>query len=154
MKIEYINPFVQAASSVLTTILRVTPNVGRPALLPSPFRGRAINIVCGVTGQAQGQVVYSMDHATALGIAAGMIGMPVAAFDQLAASAIAELGNMISGNALVHLSDNGYICDITPPTLVSGADVEISTLSIPAVALPLTLPQGLLLINIGLQGRK
>ena len=53
-----------------------------------------------------------------------------------------------------HLSEAGWICDITPPTIMRGSNVKISTVSIPAIVLPLTLEQGELSITIGLQGRK
>jgi chemotaxis protein CheX len=78
----------------------------------------------------------------------------VKVFDQLAASAIAELGNMISGNAMLHLSEAGYVCDITPPTIIQGSNVKISTLAIPAIVIPMETAQGQLFVTVGLQGRK
>jgi chemotaxis protein CheX len=82
-----------------------------------------------------------------------MLEQPIKIFNQLAASAIAELGNMICGNAALHLSEQGVHCDITPPTLVNG-EAEINTLTTPAIVIPLDTPQGRIIITIGLQGRK
>jgi chemotaxis protein CheX len=110
--------------------------------------------VCGVTGQIQGSVIYGMSLTTADQIASAMIGQPIKQFDQLAASAIAELGNMISGNAMLQLSEAGFICDITPPTVIRGSKVEISTLAIPAVVIPLEVTQGDITITVGLQTKK
>lgn len=83
-----------------------------------------------------------------------MLGEPIKTFDQLAASAIGELGNMISGNALQHLSDAGWICDITPPTIIRGRDVKINTISVPSVVIPVKMKQGSIFITVGLQSRK
>ena len=154
MKAEYINPFILAAVSVLEMVLGEAPRQGTPAMQPATFTSQQCNVVCGVTGQAHGQVIYGMSLATADKVASAMLGQPIKTFDQLAASAIAELGNMISGNAMSQLSEGGYVCDITPPTIIRGTNVKISTLSIPAIVIPLGTAQGQLLITVGLQGKK
>ena len=154
MKSEYINPFVTASFSVLEMVLGQAPEKGTLAMQPAIFTSQQCNVVCGVTGHAQGQVIYGMSLATADKIASAMLGQKIKTFDQLAASALGELGNMISGNAMQGLSEAGWICDITPPTIMRGTNVKISTLSIPALVIPLTLAQGKLFVTVGLQGRK
>ena len=154
MKAEYVNPFVQASFSVLESLLGVRPTKGEMAAQPTTFTSQQCNVVCGVTGQVQGQVIFGMSLTTADRIASAMLGQPIKSFDALAASAIGEMGNMISGNAMQFLSEAGWICDITPPTIMRGTNVQISTISIPAIVIPLTLEQGQLFITIGLQGRK
>jgi chemotaxis protein CheX len=154
MKAEYINPFVLASHSVLEMVLGARPVQGEVAAQPSTFASQQCSIVCGVTGQVQGQVIYGMSLLTADKIASTMLGQTIKSFDALAASAIAELGNMISGNAMQYLSEAGWVCDITPPTVMRGTNVKISTISIPAIVIPLTLPQGELFVTVGLQGRK
>ena len=154
MKVEYINPFIAAASSVMEMVLGNAPSKGTLAMQPTTFTSHQCNIVCGVTGQVQGQVIFGMSMVVADKIAGTMLGQPIKTFDQLAASAIAELGNMISGHAMSLLSDAGYLCDITPPTIIRGTNVKISTLSIPAIVVPLMLTQGEMSITVGLQARK
>ncbi len=154
MKVELINPFVIASSSVLEMVLGQAPAKGNLAMQPTSFTSQQVNVVCGVTGQIEGQVIYGMSLTTADQVASAMVGQPIKIFDQLAASAIAELGNMISGNAMLHLSEAGYVCDITPPTIVRGSKVTISTLSIPAIVIPLEIALGHLSITVGLQGKK
>ncbi len=143
-----------AANSVLEMVLGAAPIKGPLAMQPATFTSQQCNVVCGVTGQAHGQVIYGMSLITADKVASHMLGQPIKTFDQLAASAIAELGNMISGHAMSKLCDGGFICDITPPTIIRGRDVKISTLSIPAIVIPLETEYGPLSITVGLQGRK
>lgn len=154
MNVEYINPFVLASFSVLESLFGKAPVKGQLAMQPATFTSQQCNVVCGVTGEAQGQVIYGMSLTTADKIASSMLGQTIKSFDQLAASAIGEMGNMISGNAMQHLSEAGWICDITPPTIIRGSNVQISTMSIPAIVIPLTLDQGQMFVTIGLQGRK
>ena len=128
MKVEYISPFVNAATAVIKMLLAAEPARGALAARPQLFTSQQINVVCGVTGQIEGQVIFGMSAKTADQIAGTMIGQPIKQFDALAASAIAELGNMISGNSISGLAECGFTCDITPPTIIRGTSVKISTM--------------------------
>lgn len=155
MKVEYVTPFVTGAASVVEMILQTAPERGNLSARPQVFTTQQVNVVCGITGQIEGQVIYGMTVQTADKIASIMIGQPVITFDALAASAIAELGNMISGHSMNQLSSAGYVCDITPPTIIRGSNVRITTLDIPALVIPLKLPGiGDLEINVSLQERR
>jgi chemotaxis protein CheX len=153
MKVEYINPFVTAAYNVLEMVLSQKPSKGQLGMRPSVFTSQQCNVITGVTGRIEGQVIYGMSLLTADKVASTMLGQPIRTFDQLAASAIAELGNMITGNAMSLLSEAGYVCDITPPTIVRGSNVKISTLSIPAIIIPICIEQGLVELTVSLQER-
>lgn len=154
MKVEYVSPFVQGAMNVMQMLLNVVPERGTLSARPQVFTTQQVNIVCGITGAIQGQVIYGMSVTTADRIASLMLGSTVVTFDQLAASAIAELGNMISGNSLTALAASGFQCDITPPTIIRGSNVKITTLDIPALVIPLKLEGiGNFEINVSLQER-
>lgn len=150
MKVEYINPFVRAAFTVLQQLTGSTPNKGQLSMRPTVFTSQQCNVICGVTGTIAGQVIYGMSLMTADKLASVMLGQPVKTFDQLAASAIAELGNMITGNASSNLSEAGYVTDITPPTIIRGKDVKITTLHIPALVIPIITEQGEVELTVSL----
>ena len=85
------------------------------------FASDSVIIMIGVTGEVRGQVLMSFPEAHALHVASKMMmGMPVTALDDMSASAINELGNMMMGNAATILSTKGIAMDITPPTLCRG----------------------------------
>jgi chemotaxis protein CheX len=153
MKVEFINPFVGAAFSVLESLLGQKVTKGQLAMRPSVFTSQQCNIITGVTGRIEGQVLYGMSLTTADKIASHMIGQPIRTFDQLAASAIAELGNMITGHAMARLAEAGYDCDITPPTIMRGTNVKITTLNIPALVIPVCLEYGEIEMTISLRER-
>lgn len=154
MKVEYVSPFVAASMSVVQTLIGSTPSRGQLSARPQVFTSQQVNIVCGVIGDIEGQVIYGMSVVTADKIASAMCGQPIVTFDQLAASAIAELGNMISGNSATLLSQQGYSVDITPPTIVKGTNVKITTLDIPALVIPIEIAEiGCIEINVSLQER-
>jgi chemotaxis protein CheX len=152
MKVEYVSPFAEATIKVVEMVLNITPERGVLSARPQIFTTQQISIVCGITGDITGLVIYGMSMVTADKIASRMIGAPVVTFDGLAASAIAELGNMVSGNSMSLLSGEGYSCDITPPTIIRGSNVKITTLNVPALVIPMTIPDiGEFEINVSLQ---
>ncbi len=153
MKAEYVNPFVAAAFHVLKELLDMEPSKGALKIRREHCTSQQCNVIFGVTGKVEGQVVYGMNLVTADRIASQMLGQPIKSFDSLAASAIGELGNMITGNAGGRLADLGYHCDITPPTIVRGTKVKISTLCIPSLVIPIELSLGVIEIAVSLQER-
>ena len=150
MKIQYINPFITASFSVIESVLGVKVEKGQLAMRPNLFTSQQCNILTGVTGSIHGQIIYGMTLATADKIASMMLGQTIRTFDQLAASAIAELGNMITGNASTLLTDAGFTCDITPPSIIRGTNLKMSTLDIPALVVPLCMEIGEIELTVSL----
>lgn len=153
MKVEYVSPFVEAAVSVLGQVIGAASTRGSLSVKPQTFTSEQINIVCEIVGPIQGQVLYGMSQLTAIRIASQMMGgEKLTMFDTLAASAVAELGNMISGNALTLLSSSGYACDISPPNIIQGANVRCCKVELPALVIPITIPNtGTIEIKVSLQ---
>ena len=110
--VEYINPFLMAATSVIKDICQVDMKIGRPYVKTTEFASDSVIIMIGVTGEVRGQVLMSFPEAHALHVASKMMmGMPVTALDDMSASAI---------NEATILSTKGIAMDITPPTLCRG----------------------------------
>ncbi|MHB9036497.1 MAG: chemotaxis protein CheX [Armatimonadota bacterium] len=149
MKVEFIDPFVSAAFSVLETLTGEKGTRGQIALRNTTFTTQQVTIVAGVNGNVEGVSLYGMSMVTAQKIAGAMIGSPVGELDEMAMSAISELGNMITGNAITLLSRNGYDVDITPPSVIKGTHVEMST-RIPALVVPVNTNLGCIEVNVAL----
>jgi chemotaxis protein CheX len=91
--------------------------------------------------------MYGMTLATAQSIAGAMIGAEVPELDEMAMSAVSELANMITGGAAVIVSEYGLNVDITPPSIIRGTDVYISTRS-SAQIVPITTDAGYLEMTV------
>lgn len=149
MKVEYINPFIEASQSVIKMLCNVDIKMGKVHLKASPFSFSNVIIIIGVVGEIKGQIYFEMPMETAKKIASTMMGgMPVDELDEISKSAISEMGNMIMGNASTIFANNEISIDITPPTLLSGEKIEMSSKS-PTVVIPLEL-QGFGSININI----
>ena len=130
MKVEFVNPFIQAASEVLDSELGGEAQRGEVRLQKSAFTTDEVTALVGVTGTVSGLVLYSMSRATAVALASRMMGQEFAELDTLAQSGIGELGNVITGRAGVLLSEAGYPSNITPPALVVGRGTMVTTLDL------------------------
>lgn len=152
MKVEYINPFLTATSEVLKQATQIEFTTGAPYLKNSPFPAESIVIVVGITGEIRGQAVISMGTDVAMRIASAMMmGMPVEQLDDLAKSALSELGNMIMGNSATLLFNSGVNIDITPPTLMKGDNLEITSSQMKTIGVPLNSDVGNVNLDISVK---
>lgn len=152
MKVEYINPFISSTFDMLKNVANFSPVKGKLVLKNEPIPSYGISVLVGVVGEVKGQVIYSLSEETAKKIASAMMmGMPVDEFDEMAKSAISELANMITGNASTLLSGQGFEIDISPPTLISGEGVRITSSMLQTIVLPITVEAGIFEINISLE---
>jgi chemotaxis protein CheX len=116
----HINPFLQSATLVLEQMCAVSPERGELSVRIIEFKDNYVWLQIGVLGQMSGDIVFGFPEAVALRIVSGMMGgYAVTEFDEMSQSAIAELGNMISGNASSILYNEGIRIDITPPVLIN-----------------------------------
>jgi chemotaxis protein CheX len=153
MKAQLINPFITAANEVLTKEATVSvERDGPPKMATDGVNPQDVTALIGITGKIKGVVLYSMSQEMAIGVFAAMMGEPVTELDDLGRSAIGELGNMITGQAAILLEEAGYTCDLSPPTIIEGRGIHISSLTIPTVALPLKTELGKMQIIVGLAG--
>ena len=130
MKVEFVNPFIQAASEVLDSELGGEAERGEVRLQKSALTTDEVTALVGVTGKVSGLVLYSMSQATAVALASRMMGQQFEELDALAQSGIGELGNVITGRAAILLAEAGFRSNISPPTLIMGRGTMVSTLDL------------------------
>lgn len=140
MNIEYINPFIEASQTVLKQIAGIDAKLGNVYLKNSPYTSDSVVIIVGLTGELRGQAFFSMSRKIAMWIASSMMGgMPVTELDEISKSAISELTNMILGNTATILYNKGLKLDITPPSLLMGDNMQISSSKMKTICIPLEL---------------
>ena len=152
MKAEFVNPFASAMVMVFQKEFGMNVMRDSLALQQGPLRGADVNTIIGVTGQLEGQVIYTFDERVALRIASALMGEAVEELDELAKSAVAELGNIITGNAAIGLSENGYNCILTPPTLLTGKELIVTTFT-PVLNVPFSTDFGSVTVHVALRER-
>lgn len=138
MKAEYINPFISASSEMIDQVTGFKTKMGKIYVKDAPYRSESILVIIGITGGFHGSVVMSFSKATCCKIASAMMGCPlITELDEIAKSAIGELCNMILGYTSTLFSREKIIVDITPPTILSGDNIELSIPNTVVVCIPL-----------------
>ena len=137
IKAEHLNPFLLSAKQVLQQVCNVEVTFGPISKDDFYVSGEPLFIMLGVTGEITGQVCMVMGTETAKDVASRMMmGMPVEEIDDMAKSALSELGNMILGNAATILSSDNVLIDITPPTLGTG-NARMTSPNMKSIKVPL-----------------
>jgi chemotaxis protein CheX len=141
MKAQYINPFLESASTVIQQFCNVSVTQGEVVQRELTFHVDHTWIRIGMTGQFEGDVIFGLHNEVALKIVSAMMGgFPVSEMDEMGKSAISELGNMISGNASTLLYNQGMTIDITPPEIVQNYEM-FSSKGSEALSVPLNLSE-------------
>ena len=153
VKVEHIQPFVTAAALVLKEELGVDIERGELSVANTDYTTREVTVLIGITGQVEGTVLYGTDEAMAVNIVRELTGEKKAIYDETCESAIAELGNVISGRAAVLFENQGIDCTISPPTVIRGRGTIISTVNITRLVIPLKTRLGELDVAVALRER-
>lgn len=151
MSVNFMNPFLKAAKTVLATEVGATVSRGDVALENDCYTPSDVTVLLSVVGDVRGVVLYSMSTEMALNMVSTMLGQEMQEFDELAQSGIAEMGNVITGIATTHLAEAGYRCSISVPTLIVGRGTMLSTLDFKRLVVPLKTSIGNLSIHIALR---
>jgi chemotaxis protein CheX len=143
MRVEYINPFVEAAFNVLREVLQTDVKRGDLYLKSTTMQIQGVAALVGLAGDVEGRVLFDMTKETALYVASGMNGEKMTVLDDMVKATITELANMITAQAVTKLHDLGFKFDLTPPALFTGDNMEITNnLEVEALIVPMALGPG------------
>ena len=156
MRVEYINPFVESAFSVLKEVMNAEVKRGEIYLKPTTMSIQGVAALVGLAGDVEGRVLFDMTKDTALHVAGAMNQEEFKTFDELAKATIQELANMITAQAVTKLHDLGFKFDLTPPALFTGENMEVSTNlgEVEALIVPMELGNnGKIEVNVAIRER-
>jgi chemotaxis protein CheX len=143
MRVEYINPFVEAAFNVLKEVLGTDVKRGDLYLKSTTMQIQGVAALVGLAGDVEGRVLFDMTKETALAVASGMNNEEMKVLDDMVKATITELANMITAQAVTKLHDLGFKFDLTPPALFTGDNMEISNnLEVEALIVPMEIGPG------------
>jgi len=126
MDARFVNALIAAVVNTLKTLLNVTAAVGKPGILKEIKPKYDMVTVIGFSGGVEGNLIYSFNPSNALKIVSKMMGFEYESLDDLAMSAIGELGNMIAGALAMNLEKVGCRIVISPPTVVTGKNLKLT----------------------------
>ncbi len=153
MRVEYINPFVEAAFDILKEVLGGDVQRGELFLKSTSKAVMGVAAFVGLAGNVEGRVLFDMSMETALAVASEMNGETLTILDDLGKATITELANMITAQAVTKLHDLGFTFDLTPPAIFTGENMEITDNEVEALIVPVIIKQGKIEINVAVRER-
>lgn len=115
MRMELIQPFINAADAVLAETLHCRTRIGDLTMEEETYRRKGIAAVVTIQGDIEGRVVFDIAPDTAAKIASAFAGEEMEQSDEVLGETICELANLVIGNAVTTLNDQGFRFRIKPP---------------------------------------
>jgi chemotaxis protein CheX len=117
MKMELIQPFINAADAVLAQGLESPLSIGNVSMEEEAYRRRGLAAMVRLTGDIEGRIIFDLDPATAVRVARRFAGAELPQSDDLVRETVFELANQVIGNAVTTLNDQGFHFRVHPPVL-------------------------------------
>jgi chemotaxis protein CheX len=151
MKMELIQPFINAADAVLSQGLNSPIVIGNLSMEEEAYRRKGVAGVVQLTGDIEGRVIFDLAPKTAAQVASYFAGTELPESDDLVREAVCELANQIIGNAVATLNDQGFHFRVHPPELHTSEHGPKSTEDIEALVLCFDTASGQIFMNIALR---
>src|SRR5713101_5384480 len=134
MRMELIQPFINAADAVFAESLQAPTKIVDLAMDEETYRRKGIAALILIKGEIEGHVILDLAPEVALRVASHLAGSAVVESEQLARETVCELANMVIGNSVTLVNDQG---------LSGGTDTE-------AMVICIETPCGQVYLNIAM----
>ena len=150
MRMELIQPFINAADAVFAESLQAPTKILDLSMDENTYRRKGVAALIAIKGDIEGRVILDLSHEVAMKVASQLAGMEVEASEQVVKETVCELANMVIGNSVTLLNDQGFHFKVFPPEihmdetgLAGSADTE-------AMVICLETPCGEIYLNIAM----
>jgi chemotaxis protein CheX len=151
MKMELIQPFINAADAVLSQGLRSPMEIGNLTMEEEAYRRKGLAALVGLSGDIEGRIIFDVSPKTAAQIASHYAGAEVPENDAMVKEAVCEMANQVIGNAVAVLNDQGFHFRVHPPEFHTSEHGAISTQDTEALVLCFETASGPVYMNIALR---
>jgi chemotaxis protein CheX len=151
MKMELIQPFINAADAVLAQGLKSPTSIGNLSMEQEAYRRKGVAAVIALTGDIEGRIVFDLDPETAVRVASCFAGADLPESDELVRETVCELANQVTGNAVTALNDQGFHFRVHPPILHTSEHIPTSSEDTEALVICFETASGSVFMNIALR---
>ena len=131
MRMELIQPFINAADAVFAESLEGPTKIVDLEMDEDAYRRKGVAALISIKGDIEGRVILDLSPEVALKVASQLAGVEVEASEQVVKETVCEMANMVIGNSVTLLNDQGFHFKVFPPEvhmnetgLAGSADTE------------------------------
>jgi chemotaxis protein CheX len=150
MRMELIQPFISAADAVFAELLQAPTKIMDLSMDEDAYRRKGVAALIAIKGDIEGRVILDLSVEVAMKVASQLAGVEVAASEQVVRETVCEMANMVIGNSVTLLNDQGFHFKVFPPEihvdetgLAGSADTE-------ALVICIETPCGSIYLNIAM----
>ena len=150
MRMELIQPFINAADAVFAESLQAPTKIVDLEMHEEAYRRKGVAALIAIKGDIEGRVILDLSPEVAIKVATILAGTEVEASDQVVRETVCEMANMVIGNSVTLLNDQGFHFKVFPPEihmdetgLAGSADTE-------ALVICIETPCGNIYLNIAM----
>ncbi len=150
MRMELIQPFINAADAVFAESLQGPTKIVDLEMDEDAYRRKGVAALIAIKGDIEGRVILDLSPEVAMKVASQLAGTEMEASDQVVRETVCEMANMVIGNSVTLLNDQGFHFKVFPPEihmdetgLAGSADTE-------ALVICIETPCGNLYLNIAM----
>jgi CheY-specific phosphatase CheX len=117
MRMDLIQPFINAADAVFAEALQGPTKIGDLSMEEEAYHRKGVAALIVIKGDIEGRIILDLAPDVALKVAAILTGAEVVDSEQTVRETVCELANMVIGNSVTLLNDQGYRFKVFPPEI-------------------------------------
>ena len=117
MRMDLIQPFINAADAVFAESLQGPTKIGDLVMEEGAYHRKGVAALIVIKGDIEGRIILDLETQVALRIAAILTGSEVVDNEQTVRETVCELANLVIGNSVTLLKDQGYRFKVFPPEI-------------------------------------
>src|SRR3981189_3048619 len=117
MRMELIQPFINAADAVCAESLQAPTKIVDLSMDENAYRRKGVAALIAIKGDIEGRVILDLSPEVAMKVASHLAGEAVPSSDQVVRETVCELANMVIGNSVTLLNDQGFRFKAFPPEI-------------------------------------
>jgi chemotaxis protein CheX len=117
MRMDLIQPFIDAADAVFAESLQGPTKIGDLSMEEEAYHRKGVAALIVIKGDIEGRIILDLSPEVALKVAAILAGEEVTDSEQVVRETVCELANMVIGNSVTLLNDQGFRFKVFPPEI-------------------------------------
>jgi chemotaxis protein CheX len=150
MRMELIQPFINAADAVFAESLQAPTKIVDLSMDEDAYRRKGIAALIAIKGDIEGRVILDLSPEVAIKVATILAGTEVEASDQVVRETVCEMANMVIGNSVTLLNDQGFRFKVFPPEIHGDETGLAGSADTEALVICIETPCGNIYLNIAM----
>jgi CheY-specific phosphatase CheX len=150
MRMELIQPFINAADAVFAESLQAPTKIADLSMDENTYRRKGVAALILIKGDIEGRVILDLAPEVAMRVAGHLAGGPLPESEQVIRETVCELANMVIGNSVTLLNDQGFRFKVFPPEIHMNEEGLAGSIDTEAMVLCIETPCGDIYLNIAM----